>query len=60
MTENMRAILRRWQKQLFPDEVKKSKGINEKSVWSAATLLELDEAYTRKLYGYKTNQEMYR
>ena len=38
MTENMRAILRRWQKQLFPEELKKTKEINEKAVWAAATL----------------------
>ena len=60
MTENMRVILRRWQKQLFADDVKKSKGINEKAIWSAATLLELDDAYTRKLHGYKSIQDMYR
>ena len=60
MTENIRAILRRWQKQLFSEEIKKAKGINERAVWAAATLLELDEEYTRKLYGYKTVQDMYR
>ena len=56
----MRAILRRWQKQLFPDELKKTKEINEKAIWAAATLQDLDNAYTKKLYGYKTIQEMYR
>jgi len=60
MTENMRTLLRRWQKQLFNDEIKISKGINEKAIWSAATLLELDEEYTRKLHGFKTVPEMYR
>jgi len=60
MTENMRAILRRWQKQLFPEELKQSKDINEKAVWAAATLQDLDNAYTKKLYGYKTIHEMYR
>ena len=60
MTENMRAILRRWQKQLFPEDLKQSKDINEKAVWAAATLQDLDNAYTKKLYGYKTIHEMYR
>jgi len=60
MTENMRGILRRWQKQLFPDELKKTKDINEKAIWAAATLQDLDNAYTKKLYGYKTIKEMYR
>ena len=27
MTENMRAILRRWQKQLFPEDFKQSKAM---------------------------------
>ena len=59
MTENMRAILRRWQKQLFPEEIKRSKGINERAIWAANTLVDIDEAYTRKLYGYKSVQDMY-
>ena len=49
MTENMRAIIRRWQKQLFPDEVKQRYDINERAIWSAATLCELDDAYTRRI-----------
>lgn len=47
MTENMRSILRHWQKQLFPEELKRDKGIVERDIWSAATLFELDDAYTR-------------
>jgi hypothetical protein len=47
MTENMRGILRRWQKQLFTDQIKRDFDINERSVWSAATMVEVDEAYTR-------------
>lgn len=47
MTENMRLLLRRWQKELFPEEVKRERGIVERDVWSAATLVELDDAYTR-------------
>lgn len=60
MTENMRAILRRWQKQLFPEEVKQKHKINEKAIWSAATLVELDEAYTRRISGYSSLDEFYR
>ena len=47
MTENMRSILRTWQKQLFPDDFKAEKEIIERDIWSAATLYELDDAYTR-------------
>ena len=60
MTENMRTILRRWQKELFPEKLKKDKGINERSVWAAATLIELDDEYTKKRLGYKTLEDMYR
>ena len=49
MTENMRAIIRRWQKQLFTEEVKQRHDINERAIWSAATLCEVDDIYTRKI-----------
>ena len=49
MTENIRSIIRRWQKQLFPEEVKQRYDINERAIWSAATLCELDDAYTRRI-----------
>lgn len=49
MTENIRGIIRRWQKQLFPEEVKQRYDINERAIWSAATLCELDDAYTRRI-----------
>ena len=60
MTENLRILFRRWQKQLFTDDIKRTKGINERAIWAAATLVEIDEAYTQKLYGYKSAQEMCR
>ena len=60
MTENMRAILRRWQKQLFVEELKREKKINEREVWSAATLVEIDEAYTRKIWGCATLDNYYK
>ena len=49
MGENMRAIIQRWQKQLFTDEVKQRHDINERAIWSAATLCEVDEIYTRRI-----------
>ena len=59
MTENMRGILRRWQKQLFPEEFKQKHDINERAIWSAATLVELDEAYTRRILGCKDLEQFY-
>jgi len=60
MTENIRSIIRRWQKQLFPEEVKQRYDINERAIWSAATLCELDDAYTRRISGYSSLDEMYK
>ncbi len=61
MTENMRMILRRWQRQLFPsEEFKRERGIVERDVWSAATLFELDDVYTRKVHGIASVEELYR
>lgn len=60
MTENMRSIMFRWQKQLFTDEIKQRYDINERAIWSAATLVELDEAYTRKIGGYSGLEEFYK
>jgi len=60
MTENMRTILRRWQKELFTEDVKQKYDINERAIWSAASLVELDEAYTRRISGFATMEEFYK
>ncbi|XP_040565520.1 abhydrolase domain-containing protein 2 [Lepeophtheirus salmonis] len=60
MTENMKAILRRWQKQLFTEQIKREKCINEKDVWYSATLVDLDDSYTRKLYNFDSVEAFYR
>jgi len=60
MTENMRTILRTYQKQLFTEEVKQKYEINERAIWSAASLVELDEAYTRRISGFATMEEFYK
>lgn len=60
MTENMRYLMRRWQKQLFPEDLKREKGIVERDIWSAATLYELDDAYSRKMADVESVEEFYR
>ena len=60
ITENMKQILRHWQKQLFPGDLKREKGIVERDVWSAATAVELDDAYTRKMEGFESVDDFYR
>ena len=59
MTENMRHLMRRWQKELFPEDLKREKGIVERDIWSAATLYELDDAYSRKMANIDAVDEFY-
>jgi len=59
MTENMKSIIRRWHNALFTDEIKKKLGITERQVYSSATLLELDDIYTRRLAGFKNLPDFY-
>ncbi len=59
MTENIKVLLRRWQRELFPDDLKREKGIVERDVFSAATLYELDDAYAKKMHGFENVDEFY-
>jgi abhydrolase domain-containing protein 2 len=47
MTENMKGIVLRHRKVLLSEEIRKKHKLNERDIFSAATLPELDEAYTR-------------
>lgn len=60
MTENMKAIIRRWTSALFTEEVKTKLALTERQVFQAATLQELDDVYTRKLAGFESVSEFYR
>lgn len=60
MTENIKAIIRRWTPVLFHDDVKRVHGINERQVFNAGTLFELDDLYTRKVSGFNNIQDFYR
>jgi len=60
MTYNMQYLMRRWQKTLFPEDLKREKGIVERDIWSAATLYELDDAYSRKMADIDNVEEFYR
>ena len=59
MTEAMKSVIRRWQRILFTDEVKRKTGVNERQVLAAATLNELDDLYTRRLAGFSNLSEFY-
>ncbi|XP_042223425.1 abhydrolase domain-containing protein 2-like isoform X2 [Homarus americanus] len=60
MTENMRSVIIKHKEALLTEEVKRKHNIDERRVMSAATLPELDEVYTRRIYGFRSVEELYR
>jgi abhydrolase domain-containing protein 2 len=59
MTENMKNIILRHRSMLLSEEVKNRYKLNEHEIISAATLPELDEAYTRKVHEFGSLSELY-
>lgn len=47
-------------KVLLADDVKRKYGLNEREIAAAATLPELDDAYTRKLHNFSSTNELYK
>jgi len=60
MTEAVKGIILRHHKILLSEEAKTTYNLNEREIISAATLPELDDAYTRKVYGFQTVEELYK
>ncbi|XP_034128968.1 abhydrolase domain-containing protein 2 isoform X1 [Drosophila guanche] len=60
MTENVKSIILRHRHILLSDEVKTRHNLIEREIIAAATLPELDEAYTRKVYNFASTQELYK
>lgn len=60
MTENVKSIILRHRHVLLSDEVKARHNLNEREIIAAATLPELDEAYTRRVYNFASTQELYK
>lgn len=60
MTENVKNIIIRHRQILLCDEVKTQHNLVEHEIISAATLPELDEAYTRRIHNFKTVSELYK
>lgn len=60
MTENMKTIIMKHRHVLLSEEVKTRYSLNEREIISAATLPELDEAYTRRVHNFDTANDMYR
>lgn len=59
MTENVKSIIMRHRKVLLSDDVKLRFQLSERDIASAATLPELDEAYTRRVHNFGSVSEMY-
>lgn len=60
MTESVKNIILKHKYVLLSEEVKQKYSLNERDIISAATLPELDEAYTRRVHQFRSVQEMYK
>lgn len=60
LTENVKSIILKHRHILLSDDVKARFKLNEREIVAAATLPELDEAYTRKVHNFNSVQEMYK
>lgn len=60
MTENVKAIIMRHRAVLLHDDVKLRCCLNERDIAAAATLPELDEAYTRRVHNFESVRDMYK
>lgn len=60
MTENLKKIILRNRHVLLSDECKRRYNLNEREIIAAATIPELDEAYTRRVHNFQSTQELYR
>ncbi|XP_044740197.1 abhydrolase domain-containing protein 2 isoform X2 [Chrysoperla carnea] len=60
MTENMKNIILRHRSVLLNEDVKRRFGLQEQQIISAATLPELDDAYTRKIHNFDSIDDLYR
>lgn len=60
MTENVKNIIMKHRHILLSEDVKKSFNLNERDIIAAATLPELDEAYTRRVHNFTSVKELYK
>ncbi|EFX78964.1 hypothetical protein DAPPUDRAFT_305023 [Daphnia pulex] len=59
MTENMKRVLMAHQQLVLSEDVKSRYQLCERSILSAATLPEFDDAYTRRVSGYDSINDLY-
>ncbi|XP_037959898.1 abhydrolase domain-containing protein 2 [Teleopsis dalmanni] len=60
MTENVKSIILKHRHILLSEEVRARHNLNEREISAAATLPELDEAYTRRVHNFPSTQELYK
>lgn len=60
MTENVKNIIMKHRQVLLSDDVKQRCQLNEREIFAAATLPELDEAYTRRVHNFSSVVDMYK
>lgn len=60
MTENMKNIILKHRHVLLSEETRQRHNLNEREIIAAATLPELDEAYTRRVHNFPTTTDLYR
>nr|CAD7257836.1 unnamed protein product [Timema shepardi] len=60
MTESMKTIILKHRHVLLSEEVKRRFNLNEREIIAAATLPELDDAYTRKVHNFNSVGELYK
>ncbi|GAB0097292.1 Abhydrolase domain-containing protein 2 [Sergentomyia squamirostris] len=60
MTENVKQIIMKHRQTLLSDDVKQRCKLNERDIAAAATLPELDEAYTRRVHNFQSVTELYK
>lgn len=59
LTENVKSIIMKHRHVLLSDDIKQRYQLNERDIAAAATLPELDEAYTRRVHNFTNVKEMY-
>lgn len=59
MTENVKGIILRHRQVLLSEDVKSQYDLKEREIFSAATLPELDDAYTKKLHNFNSITDLY-
>lgn len=60
LTENVKSIIMKHRSVLLSDDIKKRFNLNEREIAKAATLIELDTAYTCKIHNFSSATDLYK